>query len=80
MCHVGDALPWLVMRANLIENRNVFALGSRLGVGGVMRVVPRSQSSMCIRTDSLILAQTQGGINESPNLSVANTFAHGEYL
>lgn len=67
---------WLVVRANPVGNRNVFCLGIEGGGARVMRPAPRSQSSMCIRRDSLILSQTRGE-NESPKLSVAKTCAHG---
>lgn len=71
---------WLVVRANPVENRNVFCLGMEGGVAREMRPAPRSQSSMCTRRDSLILSQTQGGKKESPKLSVAKTSAHGDDL
>ena len=52
---------WLVVRANPVENRNVFCHGIEGGGAREMRPAPRSQSSMCTRRDSLILSQTHGG-------------------
>lgn len=56
------------MRANPVENRNVFCLclGMEGGDATEMVPAPRSQSSMCTRRDSLILSQTQGGKKKVP--------------
>lgn len=70
---------WLVVRANPVENRNVFCLGMEGRGARVMRPAPRSQSSMCTRRDILILSQTRGK-NESPKLSVAKASAYGDDL
>lgn len=49
-----------MVRANPVENRNVFCIGMEGGGAREMRVAPRSQSSMCAKRDSLILSQMGG--------------------
>lgn len=52
-----------MVRANPVENRNVFFLylGMKGGGAGEMWVAPRSQSSICTKRDSPNLVTDFGG-------------------